>query len=625
MACFFWPDGKPEVIKWFTINIVLLMILFAASVKSAAEENIEPIQLEKIVVTSQKKPVKSRELTRCVAVMDSGQIAALPVTSPAEALGYLEGVDVKRRGPCGVQSDISIRGSSFEQVLILIDGVRMNDPQTAHHNMDLPIPMDSIERIEVLRGGGSCVYGAGAFGGVVNIITKTPKKEGIKVGLSGGEHDLFSQSFTAAKFFKDSANMLSYERKESSGYRPDTDFENQTVYFKSVLNEDSFPVEFKAGYAKKDFGAADFYSNLYPHEEEHTDTRFFNLKTEVNKEPFKITPLVFYRRHGDKFILDRNRPWWQVNFHTTYVYGGEIQAETTLFDDPLMFGIDGREEKITSTNLGNHARYNTALFFMYDKKIKDKGVLNVGLREDYFQGWGWQTAPSFSGNYFLRDDLKARAAVNSLYRIPSYTELFYNTSANKGNENLVPEKGWSCEAGCDYNKDNFDLSTTVFFRDEKNAIDWARNTTLDVWQAENVNRLKTQGVEIDMVLKPLYLKEKFLTDAVVCGYSYIYASYSALAPFTKYAPAYLKHCAYTGVDLSLPFGIKQTLRLNYKERATQRHYFLLDSKISKTIEKGSFDIEFFINGTNLFNTSYSDITDVVMPGRWVEAGLSLRL
>jgi iron complex outermembrane receptor protein len=621
----FCLNGKPKIMKWLTIKVLFFLGFFGIVSKAqATEKTDQTVYLEKIIVTPLRRTTEASDLTRSAVMVDSKEINQLPVRATEEILEYIQSVDVRRRGAMGVQSDLSIRGSGFEQVLVLVDGVKMSDPQTAHHNMDLPLSMDDIERIEILRGGGTSLYGANAFGGVINIITKKPQKEGkVKLGSSRGEHNLSSQSLSINSAFDIVQSRFTIERRKSSGYRPDTDFENLSIYLNSLINSEVLPIDLKAGFLKKDFGADSFYSNLYPHEEEHIDTRFLNLKTTIDKDYFKITPLIYYRRHWDKYILDRNRPWWYVNFHTTYTYGAEIQADIDLDKAFFVFGCEARQEKITSTRLGNHSRNNLSFFSMYQPKINDRVILNVSLREDYFQDWGLKTNPAVSGGYFLTPELKLRGAVNKLFRIPSYTELYYDSPANKGNEGLVPEKGWSYEVGFDYIKDNLKFSTTSFLRKEKNVIDWARESLNDPWQVENISRLKTRGIETELTLKTPLLKEKLFISSFFCGYSYLYATHTQLASFTKYSPDYLKHQTNMGLFLEWPFDVRQSLKLSYEERVNQRHYFLLDSKISKKIKKEKFDIELFVNATNLLNTSYNEIEGVPMPGRWIEAGFNI--
>jgi len=123
-----------------------------------------------VLVTGTFEPIPLEETQR--SVMSIGvQRAPLLFSSDVGYLRLDPSIDPQERAPGGVQSDLSIRGSTFGQTLVLIDGLRVNDAQTGHHNLDLPIPLDSIDRIEVLHGAGSTFYGADAMGGPVNFIT----------------------------------------------------------------------------------------------------------------------------------------------------------------------------------------------------------------------------------------------------------------------------------------------------------------------------------------------------------------------------------------------------------------------------------------------------------------------
>src|SRR5206468_4278978 len=115
-----------------------------------------------------------------------------------ELLRYLPGIEVQSRGPMGAQSDIVLRGGTFQQVLIILDGIRLNDPNTGHFTSYIPIAPLEIERIEILKGASSAIYGSEAVGGVIHIITKTfasgikTKKYEALAQVTGGQYDLFS-------------------------------------------------------------------------------------------------------------------------------------------------------------------------------------------------------------------------------------------------------------------------------------------------------------------------------------------------------------------------------------------------------------------------------------------------
>ena len=140
-----------------------------------------------VVVTAAATPVELGTVTRTLTVITREQIARMPVHSIADVLRLTASVDVRARGERGVQSDFAVRGATFGQMLVLVDGVRLNDAQSGHHNGDIPVPLEAVERIEILHGPGSSLFGADAFGGTVNVITRreTPASGVLETGSFG--------------------------------------------------------------------------------------------------------------------------------------------------------------------------------------------------------------------------------------------------------------------------------------------------------------------------------------------------------------------------------------------------------------------------------------------------------
>jgi iron complex outermembrane receptor protein len=151
---------------------VLIFVLLASNhlYVNAQEETLE---LSNVVVTAGLQEQQLRESGRNIFTIRAAQLKQLPAHSIDELLRYLPGVEVQQRGPQGSQSDIVLRGGTFQQVLVIIDGIKLNDPLTGHFNSYIPINTDEIERIEILKGAASAIYGSEAVGGVINIITKT--------------------------------------------------------------------------------------------------------------------------------------------------------------------------------------------------------------------------------------------------------------------------------------------------------------------------------------------------------------------------------------------------------------------------------------------------------------------
>ncbi len=580
--------------------------------------------LEPIVVVPTKSSLAQSEVLRKVIVIDAEQIAGCTGQSLADLFQHVLGVDIRRRGALGVQSDINMRAAGFEQVVVAINGIRLNDPQTGHHNMDLPVTLLDVERVEILPGQGSSLYGSSAFGGTINIVTKKPKDKGVEIETTAGSFDLNTQSVSFNSSLAGINSRVSFARQESGGYRPDTDFKTQAFTFNAEKNLEDLGLEYLFGYTKKDFGAYNFYSESYPHQEEHTDTRFFSLKAQLEKEEITFQSNAYYRRHSDKFILDRTRPSWYVNYHTTYVYGADLEAIVNLAPGTLLAGVEARDEKITSTNLGAHQRDSQAIYFQFQTPAKKKAVSNLSLRFDHYQTWGWQASPAFGLGCQLSPALRIKASGGRSFRIPSFTDLYYQSVENQGNKDLTPEKAFSWETGLDFDRGLLQAELTYFQRYAQDSIGWLRSSPAAAWQAQNISEVDTQGLELDLSLKLAEYAWLGL-DQISAGYVYQYSDSAAAGLNTKYTLDFLKHHAYLAANLLYPGEIKQNLRLSYKQKEEQRPYFLLDTKFSREFKRDAFDLEVFLDITNLFNTSYAEQGTVSMPGRWIIAGMRAKL
>jgi len=261
-----------------------------------------------VVVTSSRIPTALSNTMRALTVLNREMISVSGAQSVEDLLENAAGIDVQSRGPLGVQSDISIRGAGFEQTLILIDGVKLSDPQTAHHNMDLPVSLNDIEQIEILRGGGSKLYGPNAFGGVINIITRKILIPETRIQISGGSHSLYEGSAALSLPVKNITNQLSINKKHSDGYRDNTDFDNLNLFYKSTLKTGTGDFSLSSGYTVKDFGANGFYSLSFPNQREDTKTLFVNSRAVLHRDWGQISTGLSWRRHNDHYLLMSFRP-----------------------------------------------------------------------------------------------------------------------------------------------------------------------------------------------------------------------------------------------------------------------------------------------------------------------------
>ncbi len=595
-----------------------LFILSAAAAVFAEESHT----LEKIVVTPSRLTTELGESSRSLTVLDEDAFETSVYKAIPDLIGEVGGIDIRRRGPNGVQADVNIRGTTFEQNIVLIDGVKVNDPQTGHFNMDLPLTLMDVDRIEILKGPASSLYGPNAFGGAINIITKKPDEKKVIVYGEGGSYDYFDGGVSISVPLGIAKNRFSFEQSRSTGYMPQTEFNILSLTNATLFETGIGVYNFLFGYLNKDFGADSFYLNLFSNEYERTDTRFFKLDGSSEVGNLTISPKLYLRRHADKFVLDQNMTGWQTNYHTTYDYGGEVNfAVESKFAD-ISYGYALSADTIDSTNIQTHSRTNDGLYLEVLPHLADDLYLNIGVREDYFTDFGWQCSPSASARYKLYKGLSARGSIGRAYRVPTFTDLYYNGDGNLGNAGLRPESCWTYEAGLDYRAGAFSFSGTYFNRDTSDTIDWIRYSPAGRWQASNTGSSETNGVELYLDIMPAKFNKTIPVNKIFVSYTAldIYAKHDY---FSKYALDYLKQELCGGAEVEIS-GFRNSWVLNYKKRIGDSGYVVVDTKLSKEIvRKRGVVFEAYIEISNLFDVSYSEQSNIPMPGRWIKSGARL--
>ncbi|MCD6320138.1 MAG: TonB-dependent receptor [Candidatus Desulfofervidaceae bacterium] len=572
----------------------------------------EELTLPPLVVTASHFATPQTEIGREIEVITAEEIERLPVHSVNELLEYMGSVDVRTRGVAGIQTDFSLRGSNFEEVLILVDGMRVNDPQTGHHHGDIPVSLEEIERIEVIPGGASALYGHGGFGGVINIITKKKAKPGVSGQYAHGEYDYHIQKFGfKTPSWKDVQLRLNLERQLSNGYRPNTDFDHKLGNI--WLNGKNW--QFLAAAQDKKFGANGFYTTAYPWQWEHTQTQFYAGRAELPIISLSFKPAFFYRRHDDHFLLDRTRPDFYTNTHKTSLYGTQLPIIWQGKQIRVASGLDITREEIKSTRLDNHFRWHEGMFFSLNPHFAKLNA-NLDLRVDNYSGHlGTEISHNLAVAYRLTPDLKLRAATGRSFRIPSFTELYYWSPANQGNPDLKPEHAWHLEGGVDLFQPKWQTGATIFYRWGRDIIDWVNMGTY--WQAQNLTRVNTSGATLNFTTW-------WHGHTLKLDYTYLNQT-THPAVETKYAGGYLKHKADLILISRWPWQINTSFVLSYQKRLGQTAYPLLDARVEKAIQHDHGQCHLFIEGKNLLDADYEDIAGVPMPGIWVWGGVKISL
>ncbi|HIJ59332.1 MAG TPA: TonB-dependent receptor [Nitrospirae bacterium] len=589
--------------KRLLIWISILVLIFSET--TFASET----RLSEIIVSSARFAVPLKELSQQVEVIESDEIKDYGANSIDEALRYLSTIDVMQRGPFGIQSDISIRGGSFEQTLFLINGIRVNDPQTGHFHSDIPIGINEIERIEIMPGASSAVYGHGSFGGIINIITKDKSDSIISGGVKLGDNSY--QRKNIAFTLPIPVNVrFGFEGQKSDGYKINTDFDNKI--FNAFLNSNH--LNLITGFSEKKFGANSFYTAKYPMQWEHTKSFLLAGKGDFKIEAVKISPTFIYRHHYDYYVLIRDNPSFYNNTHKTNYLSMSVPLYIDTNYGKFITGFELSYDNIDSTRLGNNKRSHQALFGGI-KKYLDKSIINLDLRLDHYdRGVDFELSPSFSALYKLTKDIKARMAINKSFRLPSYTELYYTSPVHKSNPNLKPEKVWQIESGMDFYGENFMTSFTLFQKWGSNIIDWLKMG--DYWISDNINKVDTTGLTSAVIFF-------YKSNSIKFDYSWLNQRNNATLQ-SGYLN-YLRHKVNLTINSQLPFDIKGTILISHLKRIYQDSYTLLDLKITKPVKYNKIKGNLFIEGKNLTDKTYYDINSVIMPGRWLFAGVEIKI
>ncbi|GAB4338830.1 MAG: TonB-dependent receptor plug domain-containing protein [Calditrichia bacterium] len=572
---------------------------------------------DEIVVTADRIPTSISEISRQVVVFDSLQIRTAPVHDLNGLLQYVAGSDVQQRGAPGIQADLSIRGAGYEQTLILIDGVRVNDPQTGHHNLNVPINLQDIKRIEVLKGPGSRVYGPNAVGGVVNIVTKNGSDRSLGVNTSVGQNQLRNGQVAISLPLKASRHYLSAGRNQSDGFADNTDFEITTLFFRGQINLSSdLSLDWTAGHQKKSFGANSFYTPAFPNQWEETQTTYLQGRGVYEGKTWRLQPQFIYRENRDEFLLKREDPDFYHNIHKTRVSGGELHFQIQNTFGLSMLGGEYRREEIESNNLGNHDRRSSGFYLQHNLQWKNWNF-SGGLSGFKYSEWDWNVWPGFDFSLRLNPTVTLFGSAGKAFRVPTFTEMYYHSPANQGNPDLREENAWSFEGGIRYFDAGIHAELTGFRRNSRNLIDWVLNMNDNIWHAMNIQKVNTNGIEAaaNLALPGI--------SGVQLDFSYTYLDSRLLEQSlpSKYAINHLRHQVVAGLlwhPQNKPFGIN--LKTSFQDRVHYQSHWQTDLRVNYYF----LDYEVYLAVTNLFNQTQRDFPYVPLPGRWIKAGFSAR-
>jgi outer membrane cobalamin receptor len=523
-------------------------------------------------------------------------------------------VDVRARAERGVQTDFAVRGANFGQMLVLVDGVRLNDAQSGHHNGDIPVPLDAVERIEILHGPGSSIFGADAFGGTVNVITRKaviPASAAVETGSFGlvaGRGQIGVERGAVREVFSAAVDR-------SAGFMVERGFVTAGASSHTLLGERTALL---ASYLWKDFGANGFYGNAPSHE--WTNQMLVAADHQLGTAAgWQFGGTASYRTHGDRFLFDVGRPGVSENRHRTHAVLTALRASRTAgIRGSITTGAEAGADWVRSTNLGDHDTRRISGFAEWRYAPAANTQLDAGVRVDRYTEFGTAWSPSLGVGWWPVDAVRLRASGGRAFRVPTFTERYYSDPANFARPEVHAETAWAEETGVDFfPAHGWTASATVFGRQDHDVIDWLRPSTAERWRTYNIRDVDTVGAEF--TIRRGWSNGSFVQG----GYTVLEVSAAAVTQLSKYVLDYAPHSVAGAASIVLPGGVRFAPRLEVKQRTRSTgtsEYVVADLRLSR----GYRAYEIGIEGTNLGNASYQEVLGVQMPGRAVLLTVAFR-
>ncbi|MBR9998285.1 MAG: TonB-dependent receptor [Cyclobacteriaceae bacterium] len=611
-----------------------MLLFLPAGECLAQQDSTRTMELQNLVIHGNRLDIHFRESSRNINIISRKEIQTLPAQSLPEILSYVPGVDIRQRGPLGVQSDISIRGGSFEQTLVLINGIKLTDPQTGHHSMNVPVNISNVDRIEVLKGPGARIYGQNAFSGAVNFITRIPEKKYAGIRLSGGQNGLFGGSIDVSlpgKF----GNYISISRDVSDGYRHNTDFSINNLFYQSSIDLNGENLEILGGLANRKFGANGFYASpAFTEQYEEVTSSILSLGYKRKIRKITIAPRIYWRSNRDNYFFVRDQPEIYENLHYTHVGAAELNSSWDNSLGHSGFGIEYRYESIagdwvrngeqTSSNLDGFSRQNVGIFLEHQFNLFNIDI-TPGVYFNFNADFGFNVFPGIDLGYFISPSLRIYGNMGKTYRIPTFYDMYYQSPVEQGNPDLDPEEALSYEAGIRYLNVYMQAEVSLFHQNAGELIDWIAIPQTDstfIWTAANFSNVRRNGIEIAYFLD---MEEILNTNSYInhfrISYNFIESDLQEKAITSRYVLENLKHQLILGLEHKIIWKVYHHFQARYNQRVSEPSYWVLDSRIFWSNPKGHL---VYLEATNLTNTQYTEVM-TPMPGRWFRAGLSYQI
>lgn len=626
---------------------------------AVAEQGLEAdstdTRLAEALISATRAPLAADVAARIVTTLSQRDLEAAGVTSVNDLLKLAAGVDVRQRGGFGVQTDISIDGGTFDQICILVNGIAITNPQTGHNAADFPLNTADIERVEILRGAASRVFGSQAFSGAINVVTKGAAKTGVEATVEGGSYGtVLAQARGAWAVSPRFSSSLSVGAGRSDGAVDNGDFKQLRAYWQGHYADEALTLQAQAGLTANDFGANTFYSAAYPNQWEATRRYFVALKGETRGR-VHFAPQVSWLRSSDHFQLIRGTHTGE-NFHRGDVLTVGMGAWTQWALGKTAVGAELRDESLYSTNLGlpladeqlftinghpdiyynHHASRTNVSYYLEHNLVAGNWTVSAGVmaQRNSMASRTFRFFPGIDVSYRPTSAWRLFASCNRSMRLPSFTDLWYKSPTQEGNVGLQPETSTSYRLGTEWLGRGWKVSAEGFHNRGHNMIDWVMYSPTDIYHATSF-ALSGYGASLTAELALAHLLgNRQPLQRLRVDYTYLYQHRDEGTDYYKsnYALEYLRHKLTVALDHKIVSRLAATWTLRLWEReggyvvydgglpTDQLRPYGLHALLDCRLKWRGEHYELFADLTNLTDTRYFDLANVRQPGFMLMAG-----
>jgi iron complex outermembrane receptor protein len=643
------------------MNNVKLFLMLAVAIVSAgvfAQPVMDSLALEEVELIGCRVTISNLFYTSNQVQRVNLDAEKQRSISLQQALESFSGVDLQQRGPFDVQSDVSIRGGTFNQTGIFIDGVPYSDPQTGHHQLNVPFSLQDLSMVEVIPGN-TRTLGGQAFAGALNFVLRRQKDRFAHIQAYGGRHGLMGLQVQSGLPLGDSWLNVSAHSSRSNGYRENTDFIQNQANLHVSRDFEQAEVRAFLGYSQKAFGAQSFYSNNYPDQFEAIQGFMGHVKASWRGASWTHRGFVSFRNHSDRFELfregddyysfneglglfvaeqDTAPSWYEgANRHRSWQYQAQYTAER-LWSHRHSTVVSGqmRAEGVYSNVLGDSLaiayealgggdytyargsqRINGTLAVDHQVSL-GSWLMTAGVLYQMNSAFLPEWMPGVEVAYLWGSRFKSTYSLNRSFRLPTFTELYYNVGGAVGSKDLLPESAWIHDVGLEWSKGRLHAQMNVHQRKTANAIDWLEQDNGEI-QASNLSEVAFIGADVRM-------NYGFLLPwirSVSASYSYLNGSHD-FQERSVYALRYLRHQA----NLSAVHPVAAHWQISWSARLQQRVH--VDSPWDRPFALFALNLaytpegmwRFELSAENLTNTEFADRNGIVQAGFWPWARIS---